>query len=241
MVLGIGRTMTSAKAIKAINTRGALLVFPLQNRKAPLSLWGEFFPRSKMKWEWDESGDSRVSDLWILREELSRSKKVVYSKWYRGRATFFSKEVFISLLAVLAQTRGLSRSSLVVLQALQEESPLSTKALKKKAKLQGHALEAAYHKALKPLWNRGLIVGFGEVDEGAFPSLAMGSTQLLFEELWNEAQALGVEKAKEFLEKKLKGNELFLKELGKYLKEMELSDETNLKKGVIRGTDLYLE
>lgn len=233
--------MTVSKAIKAINARGALLVFPLQNRKVPLSLWGQFFPRSKMKWEWNESGDSRVSDLWVLREELSRSKKVVYSKWYRGRATFFSKEVFISLLAVLAKTKGLSRSSLLVLQALQEESPLSTKALKKKAKFQGHALEGAYQKALKPLWSRGLIVGFGEVDEGAFPSLAMGSTQLLFEDLWNEAQDLSADKARDFLHKKLKEDELFLKELGKCLKAAQFSDETHVQKGLIRGTDLYLE
>lgn len=33
-----------------------------------------------------------------------------------------------------------------------------------------------------------MIVGFGEVDEGAFPSLAIGATKLLFEDLYEEAK-----------------------------------------------------
>ncbi len=182
--------MKLSKAIEAINQHGALLVFPIQNQKEPLSLWGELFPKSQMRWEWDDSGDSRVANLWHLREELSRSRKVVYSKWYRGRATFFSRELFVPLLTLLAKIQGLPKESLFILQTLEEESPVSTKVLKRKAKLQGQALEGTYHRALKPLWIRGLIVGYGEVDEGAFPSLAVGSTQLLFEDLWVESQSL---------------------------------------------------
>jgi hypothetical protein len=43
---------------------------------------------------------------------------------------------------------------------------------------------------MKELWSRLLIVGFGEVDEGAFPSLAVGATRLLFEPLYEEAKEL---------------------------------------------------
>lgn len=233
--------MKQSKAIESINRRGALLVFPIQNKKEPPSLWGEMFPRSQMRWEWDDSGDNRVANLWHLREELSRSGKVVYSKWYRGRATFFSQEVFICLLALLGKLQGLSKGSLSILQALEEESPLSTKALKKKARLQGQALEGTYHKALKPLWTRGLIVGYGEVDEGAFPSLAIGSTQLLFENLWVEAQLLDSGAALKRLEELLKANSLFLKELQKQLKlNGEVKAEIKGKK-VVRGNDLYLD
>ncbi len=233
--------MKKTKAIEAINRRGALLVFPIKNQKEPPSLWGEMFPRSQMRWEWDDSGDSRVANLWHLREEVSRCNKVVYSKWFRGRATFFSREVFVGLLACLGKISGLSRGSLSILQTLEEESPLSTKALKKKVKLQGQALEGTYHKVLKPLWNRGLIVGYGEVDEGAFPSLAMGSTQLIFEDLWSEAQKLPREKAVSRLEEALKPNPLFLKELQKQLKLLaEMKPET-LRKRVVQGKDLYLD
>ena len=32
-------------------------------------------------------------------------------------------------------------------------------------------------------------MGYGEIDDGAFPSLAMGATRILFEDLWDEAQS----------------------------------------------------
>ena len=233
--------MKKSKAIEAINRRGALLVFPVNNQKEPPSLWSELFPRSLMRWEWDDSGDNRVASLWHLREELSRSNKVVYSKWYRGRATFFSKELFVAILALLGKPQGLGKGSLSLLQALEEESPLSTKVLKKKSKLQGQALEGAYHKALKPLWSRGLIVGYGEVDEGAFPSLAIGATQVLFEELWKESQALTVEKGLHRVEKILKDNPLFLKEVQKQIKLLPEIKPVAKMKRIIRGKDLYLD
>ena len=233
--------MKRSKAIELINRRGALLVFPIQNRKEPPSLWGELFPRSQMRWEWDDSGDNRVANLWHLREELSRSKKVVYSKWFRGRATFFSRELFVALLALLGKSQGLSKGSLSILQNLEEESPLSTKALKKRAKLQGQALEGTYHKALKPLWVRGLIVGYGEIDEGAFPSLAIGSAQLLFEDLWLEAHSLSSGDALKRVEEILRGNPLFLNELQKQLKLLgEIKPEIKRRK-TVRGKDLYLD
>src|SRR5271167_90429 len=94
-------SMSRKSAVSAINTAGALLVFPLDNRKEPASIWSHFFPRTPMRWEWDESGDNRVGDLWHLRSELSTTRKVVYTKWFRGRATYFSKELFTLLLRVL--------------------------------------------------------------------------------------------------------------------------------------------
>lgn len=39
---------------------------------------------------------------------------------------------------------------------------------------------------MKQLWARLLIVGFGEVDDGAFPSLAVAATELMFEDSWND-------------------------------------------------------
>jgi hypothetical protein len=49
---------------------------------------------------------------------------------------------------------------------------------------------STYNKSTKVLWERLLIVGFGEVDDGAFPSLAVGSTENLFEDLWEDARKL---------------------------------------------------
>ena len=62
-------------AIAAIEKSGAILVFPLDNRKEPASIWSHFYPRTPMRWEWDDSGDNRVGDLWHLRTELSTTRK----------------------------------------------------------------------------------------------------------------------------------------------------------------------
>ena len=74
--------MDMRSAIAKIQRHGILLVFPISNRPEPRSLWSEYFPRKKMRWEWDDSGDNHVGELWSLMKRLSDCKKVVYSKWY---------------------------------------------------------------------------------------------------------------------------------------------------------------
>jgi hypothetical protein len=183
--------MTPASAVKAIERAGLLLVFPIANSPQFPSLWSHFFPRSKMRWEWDDAGDHRVADLWHLREELSRSGQVVYTKWFRGRATFFSRSLFPALIRSLHGDPpfafGLKSEAETLLRLLEENSPLSTKQLKRASEMEGRFFESAFQRALKELWAHLLIVGYGEVDDGAFPSLAMGATSLLFEDLWREA------------------------------------------------------
>lgn len=195
------------KAIHAINRRGCLLVYPLNNRKEPSSIWSELYPRTKMRWEWDADGDNRVADLWHLREILSRSREVVYVKWFQGRATFFSFEVFAQLLAMLGAhrfaERALSLDSQNILELLLSDSPLSTKQLKAAAEMEGRLLEPTYNRALKPLWNHLLLVGFGEFDDSSFPSLGVGATATLFEELWNQSAKVDAEKAHELVKAKL--------------------------------------
>ena len=92
--------MNQRSAISKINKAGILLVFPIKNNKEPDSLWRQFFPRKKMIWEWSEDGEEGVADLWHLMKRLSDCRKVIYSKWYQGRATFFSIELFTALLAL---------------------------------------------------------------------------------------------------------------------------------------------
>jgi hypothetical protein len=208
--------MTSSirsRALKAINSHGALLVFPIKNTREPPSLWYELHPRTKMRWEWDQDGDTRVHDLWHLREGLSRSGQVVYGKFYKGRATFYSKKVFTLILAILETDKN--KSHLVspyakrILEILNENSPLPTKKLKKYCELQGRDFESDYNRALKELWQKHLIVGWGEAPEGAFPSLNIGSTQLLFEELWNQAKVLEARMALLTLRKLSTKNSIF--------------------------------
>ncbi|UQA60318.1 hypothetical protein [Polyangium aurulentum] len=200
------------KAIAAVERRGILLVFPIANRPEPRSLWSELHPRTVMRWQWDENGNPKVHALWHLREELARSRRVVYSKWFKNRATLFSKPVFRAMLGELLG-RGdlvadLGREARMLLDILEDDSPQSTKALRRASGLPDNRFQAQ----LKALWSRHLIVGVGEVDDGSFPSLAVGATHLLFEEDWNAASRGVSEADRAALSAALEGSKAFAKE-----------------------------
>jgi hypothetical protein len=144
-----------------------------------------------MYWAWDETADHRVVGLWHLRERLARSRKVVYAKWFRGRAVFFSREFFVSMLAAVAAWNVVpSFEAREILGLLEESSPQSTKAVRRDAGLRGKQGERVWQRSLNELWATLLIVGTGEVDDGAFPSLEIGATRLVFEDLWDAAAAM---------------------------------------------------
>lgn len=175
-----------------INQEGFLLVFPQANKTSPQSLWSLLYPNSPLRWEWNETADSRVVQLWQVREELARSREVIYGKFYQGRATFFSQDAFTYLLAAKGPWENSTQNpaSRQILDCLNLDSPLSTKQLKEATGLKGRFLESTFHGALRELWEKFLVVGLGEIDDGAFPSLAHASTQVVFEELWKKAQEI---------------------------------------------------
>ena len=74
------------KAVQAINKKHIVLVYPLKTNAELPSLWSTLYPKSKMRWDWSEEADQRVVDTWHLKDELSQSDHVVYSKWFRGTA-----------------------------------------------------------------------------------------------------------------------------------------------------------
>lgn len=217
---------TGVKKLKSlVEERGILLVYPLQNRAFPRSIWSALYPRSKMNWDWDTSGDDRVVELWHLREELSREDGVVYAKWYQGRATFFSAHIASSLIAayqtITNGERALSTDARSISKILAIDSPLSTKEIKKQAGLQGRALESTYNKAMKELWQGLAICGRGEVHDSSFPSLAVGLTRLLHPEIWEEAQSLETHAAIARVEKAIGKDEKMLSFFRKNLPDPE--------------------
>jgi hypothetical protein len=178
------------KAVSHINNEGFLLTFPIKNSNFPNSLWNMLHPNQEMIWEWTDESDNKVAELWHLRKQLAESRQVIYGKYFRGRATFFSKSVFQDLMTI-QQTSSISLSfndSRNILDALELDSPLSTKQLKEITELKGRLCEPLYNKALKTLWENFLIVAIGEIADGAFPSLAHGSTKIVFEDLWLQSQ-----------------------------------------------------
>ena len=204
------KALTESQAIRAIEQHGILLTFPIDNRPQPDSLWSTSYS-DKMRWEWDNNGDDRVAKLWHLRTELSESRKVVYAKWYQGQATFFSREAMVALLAFYETSKiehaieipGLSSEAKQILEVLEMNSPQSTKQIKLATELRGKFFERTYERAMKSLWSALRIVGFGEFDDGAFPSLGIGATHTLFEDLWEESKCLRPSQAHEFLQAKL--------------------------------------
>jgi len=193
------KRLEAKKALDFIDRHKVVLTFPDNNRVDPPNLWKCFHPRKAMKWEWDSGADHLVSDLWIFREELSRSGKTVYAKWFQGKATFVDLDFLPVLLAALGvrqavevrpEKMGLSPLGRTLFEALVERSPLSTKELKKETGLRGRDLESEYSRGLKELWSRLWIVGWGEKDDGAFPSLQMAATKHLFEKQWRRALEL---------------------------------------------------
>ena len=207
--------MRFSKAISHINKHGALLVFPINNRAQPHSLWSEFHPKIEMVWEWNEQGDGRVWEMWQLMKKLSDCREVVYSKWYQGRATFFSHELFTSMLCLARSARAtrhkLSETARTLFDVLENNSPLSTKELKALTGLQGRLNAGDYGRGMKDLFTRLLIVGFGEVEDGAFPSLAVGATELLFEDLWREGADMPPRSARALIDRLMPAGSHFRK------------------------------
>lgn len=186
-----GRLME--RATQAVERLGLALVYPIDNAREPASLWYALHPKTKMRWDWAESADDKVVELWHLRHELAASGDVVYGKWFRGRATFFAKDVFHAMLGRVCEAsdplRHLSFEAREILELLRERSPMSTKELRAAAGLQGKPAERIWNQAMKTLWSRLLLVGVGEVEDGAFPSLAVSATEMMFEDVWNERRA----------------------------------------------------
>jgi hypothetical protein len=191
-------------AIQKINEHGVLLVYPIKNKVEPSSLWSAIYPKVKMSWSWDEDADNRVGNIWLLMKQLSNSGEVVYLKWYKGRATFFSKELFVNLLAYTKNYRANAKwisSAEDIFEILETDSPQSTKFLKKHTGLVGKDFNSEYERAMKFLYQHLWIVSFGEVADGAFPSNAVGATHLLFEDLWTEAETIKPLKAKRVIDR----------------------------------------
>lgn len=211
------------KAKKAIEDLGICLVYPIANKPEPPSLWHALWPSSEMDWSWDSDADERVADLWHLRARLAESHEVAYGKWFKGRATFFSLPVFHALLqrvfTVGDPYADLPRAAHDILALLRERSPWSTKLLRQEAGLRGKQHDRAFNHAMKMLWSRLLMVGVGEVDDGAFPSLAVGATELVFEDLWLSREKVSADSRKQ-LDAALTRSKAFEKEHDRVLFEL---------------------
>lgn len=194
---------TINKAIDSINKHHFQLVYPIKNSRNIPSLWQTLYPRSKMRWDWSEDADERVVEMWHLKDILCNDPQVIYAKWYRGRATFLSRQAFAALLRILGSTycdeiRSNEHAN-EIYQELLDESPQTPKSIKASTNLNGKYYRKSYESGIKNLWEQLLIVGTGEVDEGAFPALAIGASKHIYEDLWDEAKSMKLQAAYKYL------------------------------------------
>lgn len=221
--------MKTARGVSVVDRLGICLVYPIDNKPEFPSLWSAIHPGRKMEWAWDADADPRVAQIWHLRGALAESSDVAYAKWFRGRATFFALPVFHAVLGRLSEAgdpfAGLPHESLEILERLREVSPRSTKELRAEVGLKGKAFESVFTHAMKALWTRLLIVGTGEVPDGAFPSLAVAATEMMFEDLYNTRTEVPPE-AKEQLAAALERTPAFAKELARAEKTIRDATES---------------
>lgn len=214
------------KSIEKINQKKLLLVFPITNKQDPPSLWFQLFPRVPMDWNWSEDGDNRVVQMWQLMKTLSDCRRVIYSKWYQNRATFFSNDFFTHMLAYQKHTLHShiewTSTEKLLLEILRNNSPMSTKELKAESGLKGKLFEAEYTRSLKKLFLHQYIVAYGEVEDGAFPSLAIGATETLYEEEWLAADAISLKDCELEMRRVAKSSAAFQNYFKKQLKMMQI-------------------
>lgn len=131
----------------------------------------------------------------------------------------------------------ISRPASSLLDLLLDNCPQSAKNLKKMARSEFGWPEAEYERAMRELWLRFLIVGFGEVDDGAFPSLNVCATQLIFEDLWRDAHKPDFAPWKSLQEKYLPAGSLWLKNYAR-MSTASHGHKKIVEKRVIRYEDL---
>lgn len=132
----------------------------------------------------------------------------------------------LAYLRAPEMVRALGPESQNILDFLLNDSPMSTKQVKAAAELEGRLNEPTYNRAMKPLWQYLLLVGFGEFDDSSFPSLGIGATQTLFEELWTEANTLVASEAEAWLDKFWDVDNPFYKFAKKLRKQSVLDKES---------------
>ena len=117
-----------------------------------------------------------------------------------------------------------------LLDRLRELSPRSTKELRAEVGLRGKPFESLFTHAMKALWTRLLIVGTGEVPDGAFPSLAVAATEMMFEDAWN-ARARVPRAAEAQLAKVLTRSKAFAREVAKSEKAVREATAASQRRG----------
>jgi hypothetical protein len=152
---------TPSDAVRFINLVGFCVLFPVKNvplsslyyavANRPPTGWGKY---SQLIWKW--------------KDELPKSRRAFYGKYFKGRATFLSLEFLPHFLATegtaldaneaeeFYEAGRITRNALELWQALAQHGPLPTLELRHACKLETQAGNARFKKAMLEL--QGLLI-----------------------------------------------------------------------------------
>lgn len=179
--------MTLKGALEHVEKVGRVAIFPEKNKKKSsiISLWELFFPRTKMKWEWDDSADNRVVKLWWLKNEIAQTQKVLYGRFFGNRPILVSKNEARRTMAGL-ERKPLSSLAREILSRLEDNSPQTKRMIGKSLRDDGWEItKGDFERALLSLQKQFLIVNLGdsEREKGPMPSTEYAALSLVFPDL----------------------------------------------------------
>ncbi|MEO5668509.1 MAG: hypothetical protein ABIR96_10655 [Bdellovibrionota bacterium] len=171
-------------ALDQVERVGRVAIFPEKNKKknSIVSLWEIFYPRTKMKWEWDEAADNRVVKLWWLKNEIAQTQKVLYGRFFGNRPVLVSKKEALKILVTLEPRRH-SRLASEILSRLEDNSPQTKRMLGRALRDDGwEPTKSEFEKALLDLQRDFKIVNLGdsEREKGPMPSTEYATLALIF-------------------------------------------------------------
>ncbi len=174
-------------AIREVERLGRVAIFPEKNRKKSsiISLWELFYPRTPMRWEWDESADKGVVKLWWLKNEVARTQKVLYGRFFSNRPVLVSLAEAQRILKSL-KSQPLSPLAREILLRLEDNSPQTKRMIGRELRGDGwEPTRAEFERALLELQRNFKIVSLGdsEREKGPMPSSEYAALALLFPNL----------------------------------------------------------
>ncbi len=164
------------EAVDWINTRGFTFFWPVKGAEAP-SLWNAAAGNRPVPDAHDDPGHI----TWDWKDSLLPQKRVFYSRVLRHRNTFISLTLFPSFYALSPnygspeedylidyQNGLLTAESRAVYEAILDQGPLDTLALRKAARLTSKGSDSIFNRALDELQTSLRILPIGVAPVGAW-------------------------------------------------------------------------
>lgn len=175
------------KVLSLINEHQIVYVYPHKS-KEEVSIFRLLYPKKEFRWDWSEAADPKLVELWWLKDDLARSKKVVYGRFFKAKPCFVSIKKFQLLLKnTLVNIDQLNALETFIYELLLENSPQSTRMIKKVYRKLGVEVytRTEWNKAFLGLQKKLLICNLGdsEREHSPMPSTEYAAVEHVFENL----------------------------------------------------------